>query len=42
MVFSVGAALSLCKEDLRPAERELRGSLEMAVEDGEEKTYCVI
>jgi hypothetical protein len=37
MVFSVGSALRLYNENPRPAERELRGSFEMAVEnDGEE------
>jgi hypothetical protein len=37
MVFSVGSVPALYNEDLRPAESELRESLETAVDDdGEE------
>jgi hypothetical protein len=32
-VFSVGSTLRLCDENPRPAERELREPLEMAVEN---------
>jgi hypothetical protein len=38
MVFSIGAALRLYNKDLRPAEKELRESLEMAAEDDGDKT----
>lgn len=43
MVFSVGAAPRLCNEDLGQLRKEMRESLEMAVEDdGEVKTKCVV
>jgi hypothetical protein len=32
-VFSAGSAPRLCKEDPRPAETDLRESLETAIED---------
>jgi hypothetical protein len=41
-VFSVRAAPRLYNEDSRPAESELRESLEKAVDVGEEKTQCVM